>query len=271
MIKTLKTLIDAGRVPHALVIDGGTYESRLLCAKELAAALLGETEKVMADIHPDVITVLPEEKKKTLSVEIIRKMRDDAYIIPNENERKVYIIAKAELMQDYAQNALLKILEEPPTFATFILLCDTHSYLLGTILSRVAVFTLDDEAVNTEDESYSASLNIAKQLAVKTAARDGFAILSIVSCFDKNFDQLTPTLDILKTILRDALVLKNGGKTLISGAEDEAKLLFEKLSVDELIYRSEGVTDIVEAINIYGNKNLTLTRLVSKLSGGPND
>ncbi|MBQ1896132.1 MAG: DNA polymerase III subunit delta', partial [Clostridia bacterium] len=118
MISKLQTLVDAGRVPHALVIDGGTFESRLYCAKELAAALLKEDKKVMADIHPDVITVLPEEKKKTLSVDVIRKMREDAYIIPNENERKVYIIGRAELMLDYAQNALLKILEEPPKYAT---------------------------------------------------------------------------------------------------------------------------------------------------------
>ena len=69
MIGKLQTLVDAGRVPTALVIDGGTFESRLYCAKELAAALLKEDKKVMADIHPDVITVLPEEKKKTLSPE----------------------------------------------------------------------------------------------------------------------------------------------------------------------------------------------------------
>lgn len=271
MIEKLKTLIDAGRVPHALVIDGGTYESRLACAKELAAALLGETEKVMADVHPDVITVLPKEKKKTLSVETIRDMREDAYIIPNENERKVYIIAKAELMLDYAQNALLKILEEPPQYATFVLLCDTHSCLLGTVQSRVAVFTLDDEAVNAEDETSAECLSLARDLASKIATRDNFALLTAVSCFDKNFDQLNPTLDALSAILRDALVLSTGGVNCISGAENEARLLANSLSANELIARSEGIADIVKAINIYGNKNLTLTRLVSKLSGGPND
>ena len=271
MIDKLQTLIDAGRVPHALVIDGGTYDSRLLCAKELAAAILGETAKVMADIHPDVITVLPEEKKKTLSVEIIRKMRDDAYIIPNENERKVYIIAKSELMLDYSQNALLKILEEPPSYATFILLCDTHSCLLGTVLSRVALFSLDDEARDIEDESYTACQELAKDIARKTAKRDSFDLLSTVSCFEKDFDKLAPTLDCLTTIFRDALVLSSGGKTVISDAKEEAKLLSESLSASELISRIEGIADIVKAINIYANKNLTLTRLVSKLSGGQND
>lgn len=269
MTDKLKTLVDAGRVPHALVIDGGTFESRLRCAKELAAALLGETQKVMADIHPDVITVLPEEKKKTLSVELIRKMRDDAYIIPNENERKVYIIGKAELMQDYAQNALLKILEEPPKYANFILLCDTHSSLLGTVLSRVAVFTLDDETADGSDETYETCLTLAKNLAAKTAAKDGFGLLSAVAGFDKDYDLLGNTLDCLSAIIRDALVLQSGGEDLISGAPDEARAL-SSLTPAELLARREGINDIKKALNIYANKNLTLTRLADKLYGGTN-
>ena len=267
MTDKLLTLINAGRVPHALVIDGGTYESRLACAKEVAAALLGESQKVMADIHPDVITVLPEEKKKTLSVELIRKMRDDDYVIPNENERKVYIIGKAELMQDYAQNALLKILEEPPRYATFILLCDTHSALLGTVLSRVAVFTLDEEKSDGTDETYETCLSLAKDLAAKTAARDGFGLLKAVSGFDKDFDLLGNTLDCLSAIIRDALVLSAGGESIISGAPDEARAL-TALSPDELISRQEGIKEIKKAVNIYANKNLTLTRLADKLYGG---
>ncbi|MBQ1451700.1 MAG: hypothetical protein IIZ22_03455 [Clostridia bacterium] len=268
MIGKLQTLVDAGRVPHALVIDGGTFESRLYCAKELAAALLKEDKKVMADIHPDVITVLPEEKKKTLSVEVIRKMREDAYIIPNENERKVYIIGRAELMLDYAQNALLKILEEPPKYATFILLCDTHSALLETVLSRVAVFTLDEEETDGSDETYDESLKLAKDLAAKTAAKDGFALLSAVSAFDKNFDLLNTTISCLSAIIRDALVISAGGEELISGAPDEARALSAAFRPGELLEKQEGLKEIVKAINIYGNKNLTLTRLVSKLSGG---
>lgn len=271
MIDKLRTLVEAGRVPHALVIDGGTYESRLLCAKELSASIVGENDKVMNDIHPDVITVLPEEKKKTLAVEIIRSMREDAFVLPNESECKVYIIAKAELMQAAAQNALLKILEEPPAYATFILLCDTHSVLLGTILSRVAVFTLGEEVKNESDETYVECLKLAKDLAVKTAAKDQIGLLKVTASFDKDFDLLNPTLDCLQSIIRDALVINAGGNTLISGAEDEARALAKALASSELLKRQEGIADCIKAINIYANKNLTLTRLVAKLIGGQND
>ena len=272
MITRLKTLLDAGRCPHALVIDGGTYESRLLCARELAASLLGETDKVMNDIHPDVITVLPEEKKKTLSIEIIRKMRDDAYVIPNESERKVYIIAKAELMLDAAQNALLKILEEPPQYATFILLCDTHSVLLGTVLSRVALFSLGEDAETENSDAYTEYLDLAKALANGIASGDRFKLLDAVSAFnDKNFDKLAPTLDCLSAIVRDALIISAGGNDLIGGAPDISRELAHALSTERIISVQEGISEIGKAINIYANKNLTLTRLVSKLIGGQND
>ena len=270
MIEKLKALVDAGRVPHALVIDGGSYDARLLAARELSAELLSDREKVMAGNSPDVIVVLPEEKKKTLSVEVIRQMRDDAYIIPNENEKKIYIIAKAELMQDYAQNALLKILEEPPVFATFILLCDTHSVLLDTILSRVAVFNIGDITGDGENETSATCEGYARTLASLIAKRDSFGLLSFVAVFEKNFELLSPTLDVFLRIIRDALVLQSSGTTLISGAEDEAKALSSALGSSELLSKKDGVEEIIKAINIYGNKNLILTRLVSKL-GGQND
>lgn len=270
MLEKLQVLLDSGRVPHALVIDGGTYEDRLSEARALAAALIKDTDKVMADIHPDVITILPEEKKKTISVDIIRKMREDAYIIPNENEHKIYIIAKAELMQDYAQNALLKILEEPPKYATFILLCSTRSVLLNTVLSRVALFSLSDDDTLESSDNFNECLDISKNIASALAKKDDFEILSVTSYFDKNFDNLPLTLDCLQGIIRDALALQNDGPT-ITQATKEAEALSKSLTATELFKIQDGIIDIGKAINIYSNKNLTLTRLVSKLTGGHND
>ncbi len=270
MLDKLQVLLDSGRVPHALVIDGGTYEDRLSEARALASQLVGEKDKVMADIHPDVVIVLPEEKKKTISVDIIRKMRDDAYIIPNENERKIYIIAKAELMQDYAQNALLKILEEPPRYATFILLCNTHSVLLGTVLSRVALFSLSDDDNLEASEDFGECQELARKIANAVAKRNKFEVLAATACFDKNFDNLPLTLDCLQGIIRDALALQNDGPT-ITDSISEATALSKSLSSDELFKIQDGIIEIGKAINIYSNKNLTLTRLVSKLTGGQND
>ena len=97
--------------------------------------------KVEKGIHPDVITIgLPlDEKgkpKKEIQVDQIRDMISDAYILPNEAERKVYIIENADCMNISAQNAALKLLEEPPAGVVILLCAVNTGQLLPTVRSR---------------------------------------------------------------------------------------------------------------------------------------
>ena len=66
----------------------------------------------------------------------IRALRADAYIRPNEGERKVYLLREADEMNPSAQNAMLKLLEEGPSYAAFLLLADNPQKLLQTVRSR---------------------------------------------------------------------------------------------------------------------------------------
>ncbi len=278
MDKRLRTLIDGDRIPHALVIDGGTYEERLCAAYEIASAVICEVpsgkpcgicaacKKVKSTCHPDVITVLPEDKKKTMGVDIIRDMRDDAYLMPNEANKKVYIIAKGETMQEHGQNALLKILEEPPKSVVFIILCPSRSILLGTVLSRVAVFSLSEDA-DTNAEQYNDALSLACAISEALTKHDEFALLSATSCLEKNYDMLPLALDCFELILRDALVLSSDSAALIGPAPQQAKALASAYGSDNLLKLQKAAADIVRAVDIYSNKNLTMTRLVSLLTG----
>lgn len=131
---------------HAYIVygDGG----RDMLALRIAAALLcsgsgdrpcGECincTKVASAVHPDAIIVDRLEDKREISIDQIRAVREDAYIVPNEAERKVYIIKNAGLMNTAAQNALLKVLEEPPASAAFILVAASEEELLVTVRSR---------------------------------------------------------------------------------------------------------------------------------------
>lgn len=277
MDKRLRTLIDSGHLPHAIVIDGSTYEERLSLAHTLSSAVICESanekpcgscvacKKVKALSHPDVITVLPEDGKKTLSVKIIRGVREDAFLMPNEADRKVYIIAKGETMQDEAQNALLKILEEPPKNVMFIILCPSHSVLLGTVLSRVAVFSLNDDA-DTSAETYNDALTFACSVCEALTKHDEFALLQATSYLEKNYEVLPIALDCFELILRDALVISSGGKNLIGPAPREANALAAAYGSDKLLKLQKAASDIVRAVDIYSNKNLTITRLVSLLA-----
>ena len=100
-----------------------------------------DCQKVRRGIHPDVISVvrLTDDKgrlKREIYVDQIRDVVADAVVMPNEAERKVYIIRDADTMNAAAQNALLKVLEEPPRFVSFILIAASPAPLLETLRSR---------------------------------------------------------------------------------------------------------------------------------------
>jgi DNA polymerase-3 subunit delta' len=83
--------------------------------------------------HPDFITV-EDPEHKNVAVKIVREIRDDMFIRPNEAEHKIYLFPQELGLE--GQNALLKILEEPPAYGVFILLTDNPDKLLPTVRSR---------------------------------------------------------------------------------------------------------------------------------------
>ena len=91
--------------------------------------------------NPDLIT-LEREKENSIGVGDIRKMRADVQILPYSASHKIYIIPDAEKMTPAAQNALLKTLEEPPSYAVLLLLADGTAGFLPTILSRCITLPL---------------------------------------------------------------------------------------------------------------------------------
>ena len=138
---------------HSYLITGGNAAARRDYARRLAAAYVCAGErppcgvclhcrKAEEDIHPDVITVGPAGDKGEILVDQIRFLRRDAYILPNEARRKVYIIDPADGMNPAAQNALLKVLEEGPDYGAFLLLAQWPDGLLETVRSRCESLSL---------------------------------------------------------------------------------------------------------------------------------
>jgi len=143
-----------GRLFHAYIISGADAEGRNAAADYIArAAVCEEREKAPCGgcrhcrksekgIHPDITVVTREKDAREMTVDVVRRVRSDAMVMPNEADRSVYIISEAETMNDNAQNALLKILEEPPTHALFLLPTENPELLLGTVRSRCELITL---------------------------------------------------------------------------------------------------------------------------------
>lgn len=142
--QNLTNALHSGHISHFYLISGPAGSGRHTLAKLLAAAILCQGQpkpcmncsacrKVMANTHPDFITI-NDPTHKTIPVDLIRDMRDDLFIRPNESMWKIYMIDQEMLPP--SQNALLKVLEEPPKYGVFILIADNPESLLPTVRSR---------------------------------------------------------------------------------------------------------------------------------------
>lgn len=132
---------------HAYLIAGPKGSGRHTLATELSAAMVctapaGQRpchrcppcKKVLAGVHPDVNMISGGDKP--IAVDQVRSLRSDAYVRPNEGQRKVYVLEGADQMNASAQNAMLKLLEEGPDYAAFLLLAENGSGVLETVRSR---------------------------------------------------------------------------------------------------------------------------------------
>ncbi|MBQ4048759.1 MAG: DNA polymerase III subunit [Clostridia bacterium] len=137
----------AGSSLHACVISGAAGTGKKTAAKILAQALVCTSaherpcgvctacKKVEKDIHPDVLTVR-KDNKTGYSVDYVREIRQSLYVRPNEATRKIYIFADGDFLSPSAQNAMLKLLEEPPAYGAVFLVCNDPASLLETVRSR---------------------------------------------------------------------------------------------------------------------------------------
>ena len=133
-----------GHISHFYLISGPEGSGKHTLARLLAAAILCQDgqkpclqchvcRKVMEGNHPDFITV-EDPEHKNVAVKIVRQFREDVFIRPNESDYKIYLFPQDLGLE--GQNALLKILEEPPKYGVFILLTDNPDKLLPTVRSR---------------------------------------------------------------------------------------------------------------------------------------
>lgn len=158
---TIKNAVKSGRFPHAFIIEGEVGSGRHTLAKIIASAAIcssndapcgkcRECELIEKQGHCDVLTYTPDGA--TFKVDTVREIRENAYIMPIEAKRKVNILSDCEKMSDQAQNAFLKVLEEPPPFMVFILICQNAAALLSTVRSRCVTLSVKNpelsEALN---------------------------------------------------------------------------------------------------------------------------
>jgi DNA polymerase III subunit delta' len=235
-------------------------EARFAEAVE-ARESLRETDKketrILVQTHPDVLVIPPDPPQMMIKVDQVRHVIGGIYFRPGEAKERVYIFTDSEFMKE-AANSLLKVLEEPPEFATIILLTENPGELLPTIRSRSMTFTLS--ALSNEDiEKYLAKQRPdwnAKQRALVARLCGGAVGRARTFDLDTYTAARSHALVILNSALRsgDHSELFKVTETYRAGAEgrDKTERLLRALYsvLQDLMFMNSGTAELVRNTDI---------------------
>ncbi|MBQ8210649.1 MAG: hypothetical protein IJZ35_08715 [Clostridia bacterium] len=272
----LSSAIDSGTLSHAVLLTGGTEKERKELSLLLAQALLCENgekpclkcsscKKIKSGIHPDVTIVSGEAGKlRSIKIDTIRSIRNQAYIVPNEAPFQIFIILEASGMGEEAQNALLKILEEPPATARFILASRSRDDFRQTILSRVTPFAISEDSGQAAGEKENPKASAAaKEILSALATGNEYKIIVSTGALEKDKKTYKATLEKMLLMLRNAVVAKfTDIQTDGDGIENKLSAVF---SPKELLNMQTQLKELLTDADKNANDNLLLTRLSIKL------
>lgn len=253
---------------HGVLVECENEDLSFALAVEAAKALVctggdkpcGECsacKKAAAGSHPD-ITVTDGKTGKTdaFTVDSIREIRSNAFIVPNEANAKVYILKNGQNMNEQAQNALLKILEEPPKYVYFIILTTSKSKMLETVLSRVTVYSLaaGEDSVTDEEKA------LIEELVNSMLSPSELRLMEHTSRYIKNNRLAGRVLSILSAVCRDALVQKSGFRRDFLFPQ-ETERLCNALTAKSLMNLVEVCDELEKSVKRNINNNLLTVRM----------
>ena len=238
--KAIRAAAQHGRLSHAVILTGEgdkVQAARYIAAAHLCRADSGRPclqcnacRKVLDRIHPDVTEVQDSERKE-LPVETIRALRQDAYIRPNEGERKVYLFTDCAQLNERDQNVLLKIVEEGPPYAAFVFCADAVHALLPTIRSRCVELRMDAPPLDAQEGEAAA------ELCRVIARREPLALTAHLTALENRRlkrEQLLPMVEGAWQISADALLSRCGKPGACGEAADMLRRAFDRRQLQKL-------------------------------------
>ncbi len=310
VIGHIKNAINMNKISHAYIINGEAGMGKKMMAKTFAMTLQCEKQKdepcmecrsckqTLTMNQPDIKWVT-HEKIGLISVDEIREqVNSDIQIKPYSSKYKIYIIDEAEKMNDAAQNALLKTIEEPPVYGIIILLTTNSNMLLSTILSRCVELNLrpvKDDIIKrylmekSHVPDYQADMAVAFSggnlgKAIKMATSSEFEELKnnvlqlvrnissmtvaqmadLIKTAEKNKDGIDEYLDVLRNWYRDVLIYKATG--------DEKGVIFKeemphiRKQARQLSYESiENIVSAIDKVKIRLKSNVNFEMVIEIL------
>lgn len=242
VVNVLKNQVKSGNISHAYLFSGERGTGKTTCAKIFAKAInclnpkdgspCMECENCKAIEEETTIDVVEMDAASNRRIDDIRNLKDNVIYPPNKLKYKVYIIDEAHMITREAFNALLKIMEEPPSHLVFILATTEIEKIPSTILSRLQKYEfnkIDENKIKEQidyilkDRSITME-NEAIRLIIKKAngaMRDALSILDQVLSLEKESYKLSEVENLLGVVdfydidkLARAIVAKDSSKAL---------------------------------------------------------
>ncbi len=274
ILEALKNLFRDGRCPHAVLIDGASETERYALARLTAKMIVCSNRsyepcdrcencrKADENIHPDIVTVTKPEDKKNFVKADVKKIVAESYLTPNDSDKKVYIFSEMQLMNEESQNLLLKILEEPPHYTTFVLTSQSANAVIGTVLSRVVRLRLG----KSDAEEYSEkAVEVVRNLSVAVSSSYEYDKIKATAPLDGNKKLTAEVLELFTAVLRDAMALKSGGKAILDDFTTESTALSDKNTLKKLLDMYDAVCGIYRTLPNNPNYSLLSAVLCARL------
>jgi DNA polymerase-3 subunit delta' len=246
-VKTLREALDSGQVVHAWLFAGPPGVGMIDVARAFAAALNCDNasgsaadgtcpscRRVLRGVHPDVHVV--EAEGEVLRVEEVRAAREEAWRSRQEGRTAVFILDEADRMNEFAANALLKVLEEPPPQVVFVLVARGTAALLDTITSRARLVPFGELPAETLADGLARELGVDQDQATWAAtAGHGHldrarALLTDPAALDRRARVLDLFGQIVGSTPADALA----AATTVTAAGDDALAVLRERHAAEL-------------------------------------
>lgn len=304
--RLLERSLQTGTVSHAYLLYGQEGLGKKTLARWFAQSLVCERggvgcgqcvgcKKAQKGIHPDIVEVRPQGKQKNIPVDSIRSVIKEAYVLPNESSRRVFLIEQAQFLQLPAANALLKLLEEPPKHVVILLTCSSRTGVLPTISSRCLplevypvseqecrqaleemLTQIDRETIYTAcalsegniglaaayagGEQGKQILHYSSEMEAALAKRKEFAFLCALAPLEENSELAEPVLRCFSSRLRIALRQRVCGQIVSP--------LAQGYSARALMKMAEAVQKTHLRLLSNANVRIALTRFSAELFGG---
>lgn len=267
----------------------------IMCQNGTGCGRCNSCESLALGANPDCIRISNGDKK-TIELQKIRDMIKEVYIKPVRSKYKLFIIENAHLMDDAPQNALLKVIEEPPLYAVFVLLCDNLNSILPTILSRAMTLELERSSVDDlkricplpKENEYMYTYSLGNIGALKAISSDGAlkdlrdklisnytgamlgdeeAVYDAIDFWLDNKDMKDDMINILVMFLRDVVFYKNSVMEQIANTDkiNEIKALSEKLGKNDSFKMLTLANDIPRLMGKYGNFSMAVQTMMISL------